>query len=131
MPRRNITRNNRTSRALRYKARLLRQAAGATTPYQYSPLNEGAQEIRLMTLFPGAVTSEIRVGLETIHFAKDDVYDFEALSYAWGSAEHTTEIFIGASGQQVLSVTQNLADALPYLRYEDRSRLFWIDAICP
>jgi hypothetical protein len=130
MPRRNITRNNRTSRALRYKARLLRQAAEVTMPYQYSTLNEDAQEIRLMTLFPGTVPSEIRVSLETVPFTKDDVHDFEALSYAWGSAEHHTEIFIGASGHQVLSITQNLAEALPYLRYEDRSRVLWIDAIC-
>ena len=130
MPRRNITRNNRTSRALRYKARLLRQAAEGATPYQYSPLNEGAQEIRLMTLFPETVSSEIRVSLEIVPFTKDHVHDFEALSYAWGSAENLVDIIIGASGHEVLSITQNLAEALPYLRYEDRSRVLWIDAIC-
>jgi hypothetical protein len=109
---------------------LLRQAAEVTIPYQYSPLNGDAQEIRLMTLFPGTVSSEIRVSLETVPFAEDDVHDFEALSYTWGLAENPVEIFIGASGLRVLSITQNLAEALPYLRYEDRSRVLWIDAIC-
>jgi hypothetical protein len=115
---------------LRYKARLLRQAAEGATPYQYSPLNEGAQEIRLMTLFPETVSSEIRVSLEIVPFTKDHVHDFEALSYAWGSAENLVDIIIGASGHEVVSITQNLAEALPYLRYEDRSRVLWIDAIC-
>jgi hypothetical protein len=116
--------------ASRFKSLLRRPAAPARPQYQYSPLNEGAQEIRLMTLFPGTVSSEIRVGLEIVTVTKDGAYDFEALSYAWGSAENPTEIFVGASGYQVLSITQNLAEALPYLRYEDRSRVFWIDAIC-
>jgi hypothetical protein len=34
------------------------------------------------------------------------------------------------SGYDTLSVTQNLSQALPYLRYEDKSRALWIDAIC-
>jgi hypothetical protein len=130
MPRRDIKPNNRTSLASRLKSLLRRPAASAPTQYKYSPLNKGAREIRLMTLFPGTVSSEIRVSLEIVPFTRDDVYDFEALSYAWGTAENPTEIFIGASGHQVLSVTQNLAEALPYLRYEDRSRVLWIDAIC-
>jgi hypothetical protein len=130
MPRRDITPKDRTSLASRFKSLQRGSAASAPTQYQYCPLSEGVQEIRLMTLFSGTVSSDIRVSLETVPFTKDDVHDFEALSYAWGSAENLVEIFIGASGQHVLSVTQNLAEALPYLRYEDRSRVFWIDAIC-
>jgi hypothetical protein len=77
-----------------------------------------------MTLFPGTISSEIRVSLEMVPFTKDDVHDFEALSYAWGSAENPVDIIIGASGYEVPSITQNLAEALPYLRYEERSESF-------
>ena len=60
---------------------------------------------------------------------EDFVPDFEALSYAWGSSENPVNIFLGESGNHTLAVTQNLAEALPYLRYKDRARVLWIDAI--
>ncbi len=45
-------------------------------------------------------------------------------------AENLVDIFVGSSGYYTLAVIQNLAEALPYLRLEDRSRTLWIDAIC-
>jgi len=54
---------------------------------------------------------------------------FEALSYAWGSTKTLIEVNAGP-GTETISVTQNLATALPYLRYENTPRRLWIDAIC-
>jgi hypothetical protein len=58
------------------------------------------------------------------------VPDFEALSYAWGSTEDPVDIFIGESGSCTLAVTRNLAEALPFLPFENKTRVLWIDAIC-
>jgi hypothetical protein len=104
-----------------------RQGSGS---YQYLPLNEGAGEIRLISLLPGPFSSPIRVMLESTPFSPETPPQFEALSYTWGSAENPIDIFVGSSGCYTLAVTQNLAEALPYLRLEDRSRTLWIDAIC-
>lgn len=104
-----------------------RQGSGA---YQYLPLDEEAGEIRLLYLLPGPFSSPIRVILESTPFPPDAPPDFEALSYTWGSAENPIDIFVGSSGCYTLAVTQNLAEALPYLRLEDRTRTLWIDAIC-
>jgi hypothetical protein len=98
--------------------------------YQYSPLDEEAQEIRLLTLLPGAFSSEIRLCLDITPFTESHVPNFEAVSYTWGSAENKKNIFIGESGRKTLAVTQNLAEALPYFRYEDKPRVLWLDAIC-
>ncbi|KAE9363399.1 HET-domain-containing protein, partial [Stipitochalara longipes BDJ] len=105
----------------------LRQSSGS---YQYLPLDEEAREIRLLSLLPGPFSSPIRVILETTAFSPDTPPHFEALSYAWGTAENPIDIFVGSSGYYTLPVTQNLAEALPYLRLEDRPRTLWIDAIC-
>ena len=57
---------------------------------------------------------------------------YEALPYTWGPTENPVDLRIdGVDGGSRLAVTQNLAEALQYLRYDGgRSRALWIDAIC-
>lgn len=61
---------------------------------------------------------------------------YEALSWCWGTDAPTHMIFINEKdnkGQEKLyklRVREQLALALKYLRYPDRSRTLWIDAIC-
>ena len=113
-------------------------------PYEYSALDEDASEIRLMTLLPGRFEDDVFITMETVVLNKERTPQYEALSYVWGSTENPVDIFIqarktkhpkwssllGQSRQRTISVTQNLATALPYLRKEDKPRVFWIDAIC-
>ena len=63
-----------------------------------------------------------------MHLTADNPPLYEALSYTWGSADNSVEIKVASS--KTITVTQNLANALPYLRYADRPRFLWIDAIC-
>ncbi|KAJ9654442.1 hypothetical protein H2198_006522 [Neophaeococcomyces mojaviensis] len=56
-------------------------------------------------------------------------HQFEALSYTWGSKENPGRVFVGPDSRP-LSVTRNLAHALVHLRYPDKPRTLWIDAIC-
>ncbi|KAN0106815.1 Heterokaryon incompatibility protein (HET) domain containing protein [Hyaloscypha variabilis] len=105
----------------------------AFTPYTYLPLDEAAQEIRLLTLHRGKFKDHIKITLTNTPFTDDNVPTFEALSYTWGSPENPVDIFIGhvsgAEPDQTLPVTKNLGEALPYLRREDQDRVLWIDAI--
>jgi hypothetical protein len=99
-------------------------------PYQYSPLDEIAQEIRLLRLLPSTFSSDIRVCLVPTPFTTEVIPQFEAFSYTWGSPENPVDIFVGEQGYQAISVTRNLAEALHYLRHEDNPRVLWIDAVC-
>lgn len=84
-----------------------------------------------MTLLPGAFKTKVRATIQNTKLSKSVVPDYEALSYAWGSMADPNFIYIQeAEGESALAITQNLAEALHYLRYEDRSRVLWIDAIC-
>ena len=122
-------------------------------PYEYSALDEEASEIRLMTLLPGRFKDDISITMETVVLTKEHTPQYEALSYVWGSPENPVDIsvkawnpersnllpslalsrrrsLVEASMHGTISVTQNLATALPYLRKEDKLRVLWIDAIC-
>ena len=109
----------------------LRSAAQAPQPspshYQYTPLNDDLKEIRLLTLHEGGFKADIHISIHTVPLTADNPPTYEALSYVWGSLEDPIDIHVGV---QTLAVTRNLAEALPYLRYKDRPRILWIDAIC-
>ena len=100
------------------------------SPYQYSPLDEKTKEIRLLTLLGDAFPDEPRIIISKVPLTTENPLVFEALSYTWGTAEDPVHIKVGQSGNNTLAVTHNLAIALPYLRYKDRPRVLWIDAIC-
>jgi hypothetical protein len=108
-----------------------------TNVYQYESLNQESKEIRLMTLKAGSTRDPIFVILENVPFVTDgmlqqQISEFEALSYTWGSPENPARIAVSSkkSGTGSLAITQNLAEALPFLRHHDKDRLLWIDAIC-
>jgi hypothetical protein len=100
--------------------------------YKYSPLSEEAGEIRLLTLLPGAFSEEVEVELHIYPLKPDlPVPSYQALSYAWGDVEKRHRVCVkDFSGSKYLSLTRNLAEALPYLRHETKAVVFWIDAIC-
>ncbi|KAL7622493.1 hypothetical protein AAE478_008000 [Parahypoxylon ruwenzoriense] len=60
-------------------------------------------------------------------------FQYEALSYTWGLATHHDMAFIyhpRRTAPAILSLSQNLTVALRQLRYPDRPRTLWVDAIC-
>jgi hypothetical protein len=64
--------------------------------------------------------------------------DYEALSYEWGAVNEESNHHISvidpdtAPGEGVasLSIRENLFQALKHIRYVDKSRRLWVDAIC-
>jgi hypothetical protein len=95
--------------------------------YTYSHIDSAANEIRLLTILPGEFREYIRTTVSTATLSPENIPQYEALSYTWGSEEAQTEVFIGTD---ILNLRHNLNEALLHLRYQDKSRVFWIDAIC-
>ncbi|KAF3769358.1 heterokaryon incompatibility, partial [Cryphonectria parasitica EP155] len=56
--------------------------------------------------------------------------NYEALSYVWGSMKSRKVVYVGSSDKKTLRVTKNLQIALQNLRYPDKERVMWIDALC-
>ncbi|KAI3328835.1 heterokaryon incompatibility protein-domain-containing protein [Ustulina deusta] len=97
--------------------------------YQYSPFSQNG--IRLTTLRPGAFHDTLCIELQEVQFSLTEPPVYEALSYVWGSTEDRVPVQVsGPAGGRTHMITQNLATALRHLRFEDRLRVLWIDALC-
>jgi hypothetical protein len=112
--------------------------AASPNPALYNPLPP--RHIRIFTLLPGSLEPEIRGEFTRPFILDTDFYpgacfgeksygqrSYEALSYVWGPPEPASTIQVNG---QPFSVRPNLAAALKVLRYKDRPRDLWIDAIC-
>lgn len=86
------------------------------------------KQIRLLTLSPGGSTDDVHVTIRVAELAADEPPRYEALSYVWGSEKDPLPINV--EDKCTLRVSQNLEEALRHLRYRDRSRTLWVDAVC-
>jgi len=78
-----------------------------------------------MILYPGKPDDKLRCHLKHICSLQD--HDYDALSYVWG--ELSTKHLVECSKMNI-QITANLDSALRQLRYVDKSRAFWVDAVC-
>lgn len=96
------------------------------TPYQYQSLDKSSPQFRLVTLLPSSdSTAPVSVKVNTEAFPSTQKY--EALSYAWGGPSNGYFIY---EEKSTIEVGENLYQALIHLRYADKSRTLWIDALC-
>jgi hypothetical protein len=98
--------------------------------FQYPPLQRNSQtagqpNIRLIELLPASASQRIQCLLRETSLSDGVVY--EAVSYCWGDPKDQTGIICNG---KLLYIPRNLEEALHGLRYRDRSRLLWADAIC-
>jgi len=84
--------------------------------------------IRVLELLPGPSDSALSCRILEIH-RTDSSVEFEAISYVWGS--HIPAYYLrDVESDSVLRITESLYHALRALRYPDRSRMLWADAVC-
>lgn len=98
--------------------------------YEYQPLNESDDEIRVLELGRAKTRIEIR-----IRHVPASSGSFQALSYVWGRPDQFKEaIVLDDLGRAIgwIPLTKNLGDAMCDLRdaEELNHKVFWIDQIC-
>lgn len=91
--------------------------------YQYDNLPTQTS-IRVLELLPGQEGDHVSCLLHTLDWSNP--LEYEAISYAWG--DPNVRESVTCHGRE-LGVTRNLHTALTHLRFQDRSRILWADAI--
>ena len=98
------------------------------TSFKYKPIGLEGPAFRLLRLLKGNDDDPIQVQLfESKLPQQEDVRDYAALSYTWGSKFRPCEIMVNGSK---MTVTKNAYLALRDLRYREKDRILWIDALC-
>lgn len=93
--------------------------------YQYEDLPKPPPgTFRVVELLPGESGELVSCLLHLAHWSNPPTY--EALSYAWGDLNARATII--CHGKK-LEVTQSLYGGLTQLRYQDRSRYLFADAL--
>jgi ankyrin repeat protein len=92
--------------------------------FKYDPLDLDGCSFRLLQLCHGD-DGPIKCYLFDANLDYD--IEYEALSYTWGDSAKPYEISVNDSP---MPVTMNLMQALSDLRYTDRDRIVWVDAVC-
>lgn len=92
----------------------------------YPELNPKSAQIRLIVLARGELDSSIHCTYRVVDL--DDEHSwYETFSYVWDDGDGTESISVDG---KAASVGRSLFGALEQLRYVDRERTLWIDAIC-
>ena len=91
----------------------------------YFPLDHSRASLRLLTLYPGVHDAVIECDLHVASL--EDKPGYDALSYTWGNSANGGAVRIA---DRLLSTTDNLCSALRHLRYPDKTRIIWADALC-
>lgn len=97
------------------------------TTFTYHPLVPRSG-IRFIVLHPGSFSDPIEVNV--LHTTLRHDLPFDALSYTWGDHGTLRRIAVRGRKRCSLHVTENLESALRHLRYPDRKKILWIDALC-
>ena len=103
----------------------------------YQSLRSDSDNIRLLKVQPSQSRDAI-VEIEIVYASLGDKPEYESLSYAWGDPTITKKVRVigrtdNGSGPLVATdvpVTVNLESALKHLRYPDKVRTIWCDALC-
>jgi hypothetical protein len=101
-------------------------ATNGVWQHPYVALEPQSRQIRLLHLQPGQPDDPIECCTSIVSF-DEKFTDYEALSYVWGARLYYEWISLDDA---FFPVTENLSLALHGLRYKDRERVLWIDAIC-
>lgn len=93
----------------------------------YGMLNEELKEVRLLIVNPGSDDAVVRCSFLHANLAGENVPPYETISYVWGDPKIKAEILLNDHPFQVPTSAERV---LRRMRYADRERVLWIDAVC-
>jgi hypothetical protein len=95
--------------------------------FPYIKLDSNLKEIRVLEVAPGTGFNAVTCTLKHISLLDDKVPCYETISYCWGSTGAKKIIRLNGS---LIWVPSSSEAAVRRMRFSDKPRVLWIDAIC-
>jgi hypothetical protein len=99
----------------------------ASTPSHYEALSSPRKEIRVLDVAPASGDDIIDCTMRRISLIDNPVPVYETISYCWGLPRAPSTIKLNG---RLTPVPASSEVALKRMRFSDRPRVLWIDAIC-
>ena len=97
------------------------------TSFEYKPISLKGPAFRLLRVLKGRDDDPLRCQLfESKIPSSEDISNYAALSYTWGSTSKPCDLIINHSK---MTVTKNVYLALRDLRCRDKDQVLWVDAL--
>ncbi|KAK6401777.1 hypothetical protein LTR95_019146 [Oleoguttula sp. CCFEE 5521] len=93
----------------------------------YRSLDHARKDIRLLAFQPGREDDPLRCFLTYALLASPERPQYETIGYVWGDDTECLNVDLDGA---LFSVPLSSANALQCIRYPDRERVVWIDAVC-
>ncbi|TGJ81926.1 hypothetical protein E0Z10_g6858 [Xylaria hypoxylon] len=98
--------------------------------YEYEPLPT-SEHVRLVTIHAGRFDDDIVLSYDIVAFTSNECPSYECLSYTWDEHSGSSLVHVVEKGRaRAMHISGNLANILLHLRYADRPRVMWVDALC-
>jgi hypothetical protein len=99
--------------------------------FKHQPLQDPGTQLRYLYLLPKTHNidheGQIVVRCQLLSDAEEQAPRYIGLSYTWGDPHVRRPVLVG---DKIFHATENLAVALEHLQEDDKTIVFWIDAIC-
>ena len=99
----------------------------ACSPAQYEPLDPALKEIRVLEVAPASGDDIVECTMSPISLLDDPIPVYETISYSWGAPRAPSTIKLNG---HLTSVPASSEAAIRRMRFSDRPRTLWIDAVC-
>jgi hypothetical protein len=99
--------------------------------FKHQPLQDPGTQLRYLYLLPKTHNidheGQTVVRCQLLSDAEEQAPRYIGLSYTWGDPHVRRPVLVG---DKVFHATENLAVALEHLQEDDKTIIFWIDALC-
>lgn len=96
-------------------------------PSNYRALDPAKKDIRVLEVAPGKAGDVIRCTLRHVSLLGEPAPVYETISYCWGAPGEPAYLELNG---ELVAVPASSEATIRRLRYTDRPRVLWLDAIC-
>lgn len=96
-------------------------------PYTYQSHSVEHKQLRLLKVLAGEKADSLQCSIVHASLLDEPRPVYETISYVWGNSLRSSSIYVDGS---LISIPDSSDRVIRRMRYPDRDRVLWLDAVC-